>query len=63
MGIGLGVAEFAATRAGITHEHDRRRGDSVLASPALANVRALGFLAHRCQFQLAHLPVSRPERK
>lgn len=51
----FGVAEFAGTRAGIAHQHDRGRCNSVLASPTLTNVRTLGFFAHCCEFQFADL--------
>lgn len=55
MGMRFGVAEFAGTSAGIAHQHDRSRRNSVLASPTLTNVRTLGFFAHGCEFKLANL--------
>lgn len=51
----FGVAEFARTSAGIAHQHDRGRRYSVLASPALANVRTFGFFAYCCEFKFADL--------
>ena len=48
--------------ADLTHEHDRRRA----VVPALADVRALGLFAHRCQAMradgLAHLLEARSRR-
>ena len=49
----LHVAEAAAARARVAHHHDRRRRRPLLAAPALADVRALGLLAHARQFRAA----------
>ena len=44
------IAERAGARAGVAHDHQRR----VPLGPALADVGAAGFLAHRVQAVLAH---------
>src|SRR5438270_8417335 len=47
---GLHVAEGASARARVAHDHERR----VLLLPALADIRAARFLAHRDELVLAH---------
>lgn len=44
----------APPRARVSHDHDRRRRGTVRPAPALADVGALGLLAHGCQPQLPH---------
>ena len=52
---GLDVAEGAGAGAGVAEDHHRR----VLLGPALADVRAGRFLAHRGEVELAHQPPRR----
>ena len=56
----LRSAELAAPCARVAHQHDRRCRNTVLSSPALANIRTFRLLAHCGQLQLAHLPLIPP---
>ena len=56
--IQVDIGPPATSRASVSHNHDRRGSGAVSASPALPNVRALGFLANGCQSELSH---RRPE--
>ncbi len=54
---GVDEAEPARTRAPVTEDHERRGA----IGPALVDVRAPGFLAHRVQLEPPHQPLRLPE--
>ena len=54
---GVDEAEPARTRAAVTEDHERRGA----VGPALVDVRAAGFLAHRVQLEPPHQPLRLPE--